>query len=193
VAREHPDVRRDPPAAAARTVAHKDRSAVTRGDIPGRQPAAVVGGDADVLVRDPEFRVVDRPARRVRDQVGLGERHHGEHRDGDGANDPDGGVADALARPRSRAGTPRRGGRCEAGRDEQESADDVANAGDVAPVGAGVDDVQAVRGDAETDRDQSDHDAQREARGSRDVRLDQRPGHRHGKDHEDAEHGRVGP
>jgi hypothetical protein len=54
-------------------------------------------------------------------------------------------------------------------------AGDVADAGEVAPVGARVDDVQPVGDDPEDEDHEPDHDAQREPRRARDVRLGQRP------------------
>ena len=57
--------------------------------------------------------------------------------------------APAETRPPGRAPGRGRGG--EAGGHEQEPAEDVADAGDVAPVRPGVDDVQAVRDDTEAD------------------------------------------
>ena len=135
------------------------RGAVARGDVPGRQLAAVVGGDADLLVRDPERRLADLPARRVGEQVGGAEAHRDQDERDGRAGEPAEAVQGAPAEglPPRRAARGGDGG--EAGRDEQEPAEDVADAGDVAPVGAGVDDVQAVRGDPEADGEQPDHDA----------------------------------
>src|SRR5215210_4528616 len=86
----------------------------------------------------------------------------------------------------------RRGDGGEAGRHEQEPAERGADAGDVAPVEPRVDDVQAVRGDAEADREQPDDEAQPDARRPRHVRLGERPGGRHGEDREHAGHRGVG-
>ena len=100
------------------------------------EPAAVVDGDPDLLVRDPERRLVDLPARRVGEQVGRAEAHRDhDERDG-GAGEPAGAVGGAPAEPGPPGRAPRRRDGGEAGRDEQEPADDVADAGDVAPVAA---------------------------------------------------------
>ena len=90
-------------------------------------------------------------------------------------------------------GAARRGGGRDPGRDQQQPADDVADAGEVAPVGTRVDHVQAVGDDAEADREEADDDAEHEPRRTGDVRLGERPRHGNDDDHRDAEHRRVGP
>ena len=192
VARQHAHVRDDAPAAAARSVAEQDGCAVARRDVPGREPAPVAHGDADLLVRDADGGLVDRPPRRVRDLVAEGEGQQRELGHDRRAGDPPGrvGGAPAQAGP-ARCAVRRRDGR-EAGRDEQQPARDVADAGDVAPVGARVDDVQPVRDDPEADGDQPDDDAQRDAGRSCHAGLGERPRRRERDDGRDAECRRVG-
>ena len=72
------------------------------------------------------------------------------------------------------------------------AAGDHAHAGDVGPVRSGVHDVEAVRDDAEAERQQADDDAEDEPRRPRDVRLGQRPGDRDGDDREHAGQRGVG-
>ena len=164
VAGEHPHVGGDAPAAAARAVAEQDGGAVARRDVPGGELAPVAHGDADLLVRDPDRRLVDGPARSVGGQVADRERHARRRRRRPRRRRPN----RARGRRASR-GPLRRGARRGAavatmpGRDEQQPAHDVADAGDVAPVRARVDDVQAVGDDAEPDGQQPDDDARARA------------------------------
>ena len=192
VARQHAHVRDNAPAAAARAVAEQDGRAVARRDVPGREPAPVAHGDADLLVRDADGGLVDRPPRRVRDLVAEREGQQRELGHDRRADDPPGGVGGAPAQAGPARCAARRGDGREAGRDEQQPAHDVADAGDVAPVGARVDDVQPVGDDPEADGDQPDDDAQRDAGRSYHVGLGERPRRRERDDGRDAECRRVG-
>ena len=73
-------------------------------------------------------------------------------------------------------------------------AGDHPDAGDVAPVGPGVDDVQAVRDDAEPDRERAGHEREPEAGGPRQARLEREPRGRDEEDRRDPGHrgGRAG-
>ena len=96
------------------------------------------------------------------------------------------------ARRGGAARSPPRGGHGgHAGRHEQQAAGDHADAGEVVPVEAGVDGVQAVRDDAEADREQPDHHAERQTGRPRHARLGGEPGERRGHDGQHAEHRRV--
>ena len=156
VAGEHPHVGGDASAAPAGAMAEQDRRAVARRDVPRREPAAVAHRDADLVVRDPDGGLVDRPARSVRRHVGEREGQHADRGDDRCAGDPSDRVGTAPAEPASPGRAAGRRGGGDAGGDEQEPAGDVADAGDVAPVGARVDDMQAVGDDAKADGDQSD-------------------------------------
>ncbi len=136
--------------------------------------------DRHLVVRDRQRRLLDRPARRVGDQQHLRERHQPgqhEHR----ADEPARGVQRAV--PAARAG--RGGERGHGGAEQQHAAEDHPDARQVAPVGAGVDDVQPVRDDAEADREQAHDEPEREPRRADQARLQREPG---GRERQDREH-----
>ena len=112
-----------------------------------------------------------------------------DHGAGDPAEHVSGAPGEAGAPGRPRGG----GGGGDAGGDEQQPAEDVSDARDVAPVGPGVDHVQAVGDDAEHEHHQPDDDAERQPRRPRHVRLGQGPCRRDGDDHRDADCRRVRP
>ena len=162
-------------------------------DVPGGQLAAVRGLDRDLLVRDAERGLLDRPARGVGGHQGDREGHDGEEsEDGDGGQ-PAGAVGEPPAERRPARRAARGGDRGQAGGDEQQAAGDHADARDVGPGRARVHDVQAVRDDAEAERQQADDDAEHEPGRPGDVRLGERPGGGHGDDAEHAEDRGVGP
>ena len=180
------------PAAAARAVADQHRGARPRRHVPGGELTAILGRDPDLLVRDAERSLVDRPPRGVAREVRERERREDGERDHHAARHPAGGVRDARRESGATRAASGRGDGGEAGRDQREAAGDVADAGHVAPVGAGVDDVQAVRGDAEPGGEQPDGDAEREPGRPGQVGLGERPGERRGEDGEHPERRRVG-
>jgi hypothetical protein len=193
VAGEHADVRDEALAAAARAVAEQHGGAVGGGDVPGGQLAAVRGLDRDLLVRDAERGLLDRPARCMGGHQGDRERHDGEESEDGNGGQPAGAVGESPAERRPARRPVWGGDRGQAGGDQQQAAGDHADARDVGPVGARVHDVQAVRDDAEPERQQTDDDAEHEPGGPDGVRLGERPGGGHRDDAEHAEDRRVGP
>jgi hypothetical protein len=100
-------------------------------------------------------------------------------------------VSGAPAEARAARGPARRGERADGRRDQREPAERHPDAGEVAPVRAGVDDVQAVRDDAEAEREQADEQRQREAGRPDESRLGREPRRGDGDDREHAEDRRV--
>ena len=121
-------------------------------------------------MRDAERRLGDRPARGVGGQVAERERHRADGEQGDGARDPAGRVGGAPAEPGAPGSAARRRRRGEARGDEQQPAEHVPDAREVAPVRTGVDDVEPVGDEPEAEDDQPEDDTGREPRRPRRAR-----------------------
>ena len=181
-------------ATAARAVVDQERRAVARRDVPGRQGAAVGGRHRHLLVRDAERGLLDLPARGMGDQQPGSERDRDEHDERGRDREPARTVGGAPAEARPARRPARRGQRGDGRRRRSgDPAERHPDAGQVAPVGAGVDDVKAVGDDAEAEREQADEEPEREAGGTDEARLGGQPrgGYRHDREH--AEDRRVGP